>query len=168
MIKYTNDKTHVTLHIRRGDIMQTSTEPRNVYLNRYVNENLFFEILENIVKNVPRKYVINIVSDGNIDIMRNCFDKLNNENIEINYLINASKSDTIFHMIFNDIFIGSPSGFSHLIEYYGTGLHIFTKTLSSFFENTDLKYFYNYDKIEWKQFELDLNIKKNANIIFGK
>ena len=50
LIKYTNDKTHITLHIRRGDIMQTPTEPRNVYLNRYVNENLFLEILENIVK----------------------------------------------------------------------------------------------------------------------
>jgi len=129
---YDKDSINIAVHIRRGDIMLDTNVPKNQYISRYLPNTYFVDVIKqirNIMPNVNLNIII--ISEGDINQFAE-FDEINDlPNIQLNFLLGNRKIETydtklkvIGNLIFNDILITSPSGFSCIASIYSTGLII--------------------------------------------
>jgi hypothetical protein len=117
-INYDKNSVNVTLHIRRGDIMQNLKKFENRYLcNEYYIYMLY------ILKRQFKKMKVNIVSTG----LKSDFEK-DFLNFDVNYILGSSndseemKRKTMSYLLYNDILVLAPSGLSDVACVYCSGL----------------------------------------------
>ena len=158
-IDYDINSINITLHIRRGDIMKN-----NKYLNSFKSRYLPNEYYTNILNKLQNlnlgKLKINIVSDAKMSDFENDFKDFN-----INYILpkiyhsEELKRKTISYLIFNDILVTAPSGFSNISTIYSTGLVINNNIKGILKSNCDVKKKLDLDNMNRK--EILNKMKKN-------
>ena len=143
--------------------MQNLTEPKQPHIDRFLSDKYFTDLLTIIINNIKyTNYKIVVVSDGNIDILKKSFNGFDN----IRYIINKPPYETILSLIFNDIFISSPSGLSIMIENYGIGIQINQPKIwcNQYTDNKINNCFFLNHNINWDNFNNILDYNKNHNI----
>ncbi|MEH2051635.1 hypothetical protein [Nostoc sp.] len=122
-LKQDNQQTNcinVCVHIRRGDIVNMMTNNQSNWQERYVTLDYFDTLLKMMTEILADYQVaINIYSQGNNDEFQK-FMKYDNVKLYINY----DQFKTLNHMVFSDILIMSPSGFSYLAGLLSKGFKI--------------------------------------------
>ena len=111
---------NVSVHIRRGDLMATSTEPKGGHSFRFLPNSHYIKILKK-VKEVAPESKITIFSESN-------FKDHNEEflNLGCEFQINTDIGEAWKKMILSDIFIMSKSSFSYVPAIFNKNTVIYT------------------------------------------